>query len=135
MPNIIDRARLLRATIEALATNLDDEQALDNRELFPTWSGDGVTYQMDDRVRYGGDLWRCITSHASQNTWAPTDAPSLWARVLIPDPGEIPEWEQPESTNPYMQGDKVRHNDKIWVSDVDNNVWEPGVYGWSEVAE
>ena len=41
----------------------------------------------------------------------------------------IPEWEQPESTNPYMKGDKVKHNDKTWVSDIDNNVWEPGVYG------
>ena len=27
------------------------------------------------------------------------------------------------------------HNDKIWVSIVDNNVWEPGVYGWEEVIE
>lgn len=32
----------------------------------------------------------------------------------------------------YMAGDKVTHNDKHWVSDVDNNVWEPSVYGWSE---
>ena len=22
---------------------------------------------------------------------------------------------------------------KTWVSDVDNNVWEPGVYGWVEI--
>lgn len=22
---------------------------------------------------------------------------------------------------------------KYWTSDVDNNVWEPGVYGWTEV--
>ena len=25
-----------------------------------------------------------------------------------------------------MIGDKVTHNDKTWVSIVDNNVWEPG---------
>ena len=25
-------------------------------------------------------------------------------------------------------------NGKTWVSLVDNNVWEPGVYGWTEVA-
>jgi hypothetical protein len=27
---------------------------------------------------------------------------------------------------------KVSHNDKHWVSDYDNNVWEPGVFGWTE---
>lgn len=41
-------------------------------------------------------------------------------------------WAQPGSTNPYMLGDKVRHNGKIWMSTIDNNVWEPGVYGWAE---
>ena len=62
-----------------------------------------------------------------------TDAPSLWAKVLIPDPEVIPVWEQPESTNPYMKGDKVKHKGKTWSSTIDNNVWEPGVYGWAEV--
>lgn len=35
----------------------------------------------------------------------------------------------------YANGDKVTHNEKKWVSDVDSNVWEPGVYGWSEYTE
>ena len=41
--------------------------------------------------------------------------------------------EQAESTNPYAKGDKVTHNGKTWISTTDNNVWEPGVYGWEEV--
>ena len=49
------------------------------------------------------------------------------------DPEVIPEWEQPDSTNPYMMGDKVTHNEKTWESTVDNNVWEPGVYGWFQI--
>ena len=65
--------------------------------------------------------------------WYPTAAPSLWAKVLIPDENVIPEWEQPDSTNPYMKGDKVSHNGKHWTCDIDHNVYEPGVYGWSEV--
>lgn len=134
MANIIERARALRPIIEQLATNLDDRQALDAVELFAAWDGNATDYAVDDRVRHGGILYRCLQAHTSQDGWAPDVAPSLWARVLIPDPGFIPEWEQPGSTNPYMQGDKVRHNDKIWVSDIDNNVWAPGVYGWSEVA-
>ena len=40
---------------------------------------------------------------------------------------------QPDSTNPYAKGDKVTHNGKTWQSTTDNNVWEPGVYGWEEV--
>ena len=49
----------------------------------------------------------------------------------------LPKWEQLDSTNPYMTGDKVTHNRKTWESEIDNNVWEPGVEGtealWIEV--
>ena len=34
--------------------------------------------------------------------------------------------------SPYMQGDKVTHGGKTWVSAIDNNIWEPGVYGGEE---
>lgn len=36
----------------------------------------------------------------------------------------------------YMQGDKVyfpNEGDPVYVSTVDNNVWQPGVYGWKAV--
>lgn len=46
---------------------------------------------------------------------------------------ELSAWEQPDSTNAYGKGDKVAHNGKTWVSTLDNNSWEPGVYGWDEV--
>ena len=84
-------------------------------------------------MRYDEILYKYLQNHTAQASWTPTDAPSLWAKVLIPTPAEIPEWEQPESTNPYMKGDKVKHNGKTWESTIDNNVWEPGVYGWGEV--
>ena len=132
--SIIDRARELRAQIEQLADTLEDSTALDYIELFPSWKED-VAYEVGARVRYEGILYKCLQAHTSQSTWNPVDAPSLWARVLIPDPETIPEWIQPDSTNPYMTGDKVTHNGKTWVSNIDNNVWEPGVYGWDEVAE
>lgn len=111
-----------------------DEDALNAIELYPEWKS-GVAYEDVKRVRYNGVLYKCITAHDSQDTWTPTDAPSLWTKVLIPSPTEIPEWEQPESTNPYTKGDKVKHNGKTWVSTTDGNVWEPGVYGWEEVTE
>ena len=125
-----EKAYTLRAMIEKASGSLDDADALEAVELFPNWS-DSEDYVVGNRVRYDGILYKCLQAHTSQSAWNPVDAVSLWARVLIPDPEVIPEWIQPDSTNPYMKGDKVKHLDKTWVSDVDNNVWEPSVYGWS----
>ena len=122
----------LRELIERASAMLPDEEAAEGPALFPAWAV-GKAYLVGDRVAYDGVLYKVLQAHTSQAGWEPDVAVSLFAKVLNPDPGEIPEWEQPGSTNPYMKGDKVRHNDKVWVSDIDNNVWEPGVYGWSEV--
>ena len=129
----LSNAQKLRAAINGAGAMLTDEQALTVPIIFPAWCGDGISYAAGDRVTYGGVLYKCLQAHTSQSTWTPTDAPSLWAKVLIPTPGEIPDWEQPSSTNPYAKGDKVKYNGKIWISTIDNNVWEPGVYGWTEV--
>ena len=128
----LERARELRAMIEKAAASLNDTDALEAKELYPNWEPD-ISYEADQRLRYDGFLWRVLMNHTSQVGWEPGVAPSLFAKVLIPDPDVIPDWEQPDSTNPYMTGDKVRYNDKVWISIIDNNVWAPGVYGWEEV--
>ena len=111
----------------------DDAEALEVQFLYPEWKS-GKSYTTGYRVNHNGILYKVLQDHTSQDDWTPDVSPSLFAKVLIPDANVIPEWEQPESTNPYMAGNKVTHNGKTWVSDVDNNVWEPGVYGWTEVA-
>ena len=131
---LIELAQKLRSYIEKAAISLSDADALDAIQLYPSWKNN-TEYKADDRVRYEDVLYKVLQDHTSQSAWTPPAAPSLFAKVLIPDPTVIPEWEQPDSTNPYMKGDKVSYNGKTWVSDVDNNVWAPGVYGWSEVAE
>lgn len=118
--------------LKAAIVTADDEAALTGKDLYPLWNETAI-YKKDQRVRFNNVLYKCLQSHTAQATWTPTDAPSLWAKVLIPDPEVIPVWEQPESTNPYMKGDKVKHKGKTWSSTIDNNVWEPGVYGWAEV--
>lgn len=137
--DILEQAKAIRKSMDAAASVLTDEQAASASMIYPAWNGNSVNYAVGDRVRYGGYVYKCLTTHTSQETWTPTDAPSLWVKVLIPTPSEIPEWEQPGSTNPYMKGDKVKHNGKTWESLVDNNVWEPGTTGteslWMEVAE
>ena len=131
---LVEKARELRALIEKAVQSLDDKDALECVCLYEKWNGNGVQYEAEKRVQDDGILYTVLQAHTSQPDWKPADAPSLFAKVLIPDPTVIPEWEQPESTNPYMKGDKVAHNGKTWVSDIDGNVWEPGVYGWTEVA-
>ena len=124
-------AAQLRALVEKAAQSLSDEEALAGVNLYPQWEPDRDMLA-GERLRFNGTLYRVLQNHRSQEGWEPDAAVSLFAKVLIPDPDAIPEWEQPDSTNPYMRGDKVTHNGKTWVSDIDNNVWEPGVYGWSE---
>lgn len=118
----------------AMRTGAPDDLALAAPAVYQTWTV-GDAYEVDQRVLYEGVLYKVLQAHTAQESWTPAAAPSLFAKVLIPDPTVIPEWEQPDSTNPYMTGDKVTHNGSTWISTVDNNVWEPGVYGWDEVAE
>ena len=123
------KAMLLRRIIEQLSVALPDAEATDVPELFPGWRTD-TNYVVGDRRQYGNILWKCIQAHHSQDDWTPDVAVSLWVRTSAE---EYPEWIQPTgASDAYMTGDKVTHNDKHWVSDIDNNVWEPGVYGWSE---
>lgn len=129
MSKWLEAAKPVRDAMDKAGGMLTDEQAATVVSLYREWES-GIAYNAGDRRLYEGNLYTCLQPHTAQEGWNPKGAPSLWAKVLIPDPDVIPEWEQPDSTNPYMIGDKVIHNGKTWISDVDNNVWEPGVYGW-----
>ena len=122
--------------LEEVLPILTDEQAEQVPNAFPEWKLD-TDYTVGYRVRYSENLYKCLQNHTSQIGYEPPIAVSLWAK--IGEPGTIPEWEQPSSTNPYMTGDLVRHNNKIWRSLIDNNVWEPGTPGtevlWEEVLQ
>lgn len=137
MGRFYEAAKVIRATMDKAGAMLTDEQALQVTAMYPPWDA-AKTYAVGDRVRYAGNLYRCLTAHTAQAAWTPTDAPSLWAKVLTDLSGAILPWVQPDSTNPYAKGDKVTHNGKTWESLVNNNVWEPGVTGteslWKEVA-
>lgn len=126
---LVELARKLRPIIEKAAMQLEDADAIEGVQLFPAWSAEAA-YLVGDRVRYNNILYKCLQNHAAQESWTPEAAPSLWARVLIPDPDVIPEWIQPDSTNPYQIGDKVTYNGQTYESTIANNVWAPDVYGW-----
>ena len=116
----------------AEAGSIDTVTAEEHAELFAPWVYP-ADYKTGNLRRYNGRLYKCIGDHTSQADWAPDVAVSLW--VPTSDPAEeYPAWSQPVGAHDaYNTGDKVSHNAKHWISDVDSNVWEPGVYGWTEV--
>ena len=117
--DIIEQAEAIRKATQEMSRTAPDEVALSCPALFDQWAA-------------GVELYRCLTAHTSQESWTPDVSPSLWVRIADPAE-EWPEWVQPQgSTDAYSKGDKVTHKDKHWTSTVDNNVWEPGVYGWEE---
>ena len=123
-------ARRLRVLIEKASVSLSDEDALQAIELYPAWAID-TAYTVDERIRYNSILYRCVQAHTSQADWTPDATPALWTVVSL---DEWPEWVQPTGAqDAYANGDKVSHNGKHWISDYDNNTWEPGVFGWFEV--
>ena len=127
----IEKAKALRRKIESMSAELTDADAIDVPELFPKWSI--KEYAVGDRVRYEDTLYKCLQAHTSQSDWTPDVAVSLWVRVDDPSI-EYPEWRQPTGAqDAYMKGDKVSYNGKHYISIVDNNVWSPTTYGWSEV--
>ena len=131
-----ERALQLRAMIEKASVSLPDEDALEAVELFPAWAAD-TAYAADQRVRYGGKLYRCVQAHTSQPDWEPDKTPALWTEVA--KPGEIPVWRQPTGAqDAYNKGDRVHYPDAdgpVYESTVDNNVWSPEAYpaGWKEI--
>ena len=118
------------------AETLSDAQALQVPMLFDEFDGNGVAYEVGKRVLYNDILYKVIQAHTSQADWTPIAAPSLFAKVINETiDGSIPEFEQPDSTNPYMKGDRVIFNGKVYESLIDNNVYSPEAYpaGWKEI--
>ena len=134
--DLVEQAQAIRAGMQALARTAPDEVLLAQpMAMYDEWSAESVAYVLDDIRQYNGLLYRCVQAHTSQATWTPEDAPSLWTRIADPAQ-EWPEWIQPTGAhNAYALGAKVSHAGKHWVSNVANNVWEPGVYGWTEQTE
>lgn len=119
----------------AEAGSIDATTAAEHADLFTPWAYP-VAYKTGQIRRYtDGKLYKCLQDHTSQEDWTPPAAVSLW--VAVADPAEEwPEWSQPVGAHDaYNRGDKVSHNGQHYTSDVDANVWEPGVYGWTAAEE
>ena len=122
----------LVAFMRAARLTVDDETALTGKELYPVWA-ESISVSVNDRYQYNNKLYKCVQAHTTQADWTPDKTPALWVEVSL---DEFPEWKQPAGAHDaYAKGDKVKHNGKKWESTADANVWEPGVYGWSEIVQ
>ena len=120
----------LVAFMRAARLTVDDETALTGKELYPVWS-ENISVSVNDRYQYNDKLYKCVQAHTTQADWTPDKTPALWVEISL---DEFPEWRQPAGAHDaYAKGDRVKHNGKKWESTADSNVWEPGVYGWSEI--
>ena len=110
---------------------IDEVTASEHANVFEVWEPD-IDYIAGNLRTYDEKLYKCIQPHRSQTDWTPDVAVSLW--VIAGDPAEEwPQWSQPVgAADAYMSGDKCSHNEKHWISSIDANVYEPGVYGWDE---
>lgn len=135
----LQKLEAMRKQAEINCAGNTDVQALEVAALYPDWTGmeEGAVLAAGNRLRHKDTLYKVLQAHSKQSGWAPDVTPSLFAKVLIPDPSVVPEWEQPGSTNGYSTGDRVVHGGKTFESLVDNNVWEPGATGseslWKEI--
>ena len=112
---------------------IDEVTATEHTDVFADWEP-GVLYIVGNLRTYDNVLYKCVQAHTSQSDWTPPATPALWAKAGDPAE-EWPEWSQPIGAHDaYAAGDKVSYNSKHWVSNVNGNVWEPGVFGWDEHA-
>lgn len=131
---------MLNMDFQTQVQTLPDEQALLVPSVFPLWQVE-VAYEVGFKVRHKDILYKVLQAHTSQADWTPDVAVSLFAKVIVgeldPGTGEqvVLDWIQPDSTNPYMKGDRVIFEGVVYESTMDNNIWAPDVYpqGWSVV--
>lgn len=125
--------RFMQMSVQA--AKLPDDRAMEVADLYPEWAA-MKAYSVDDIVKYGvntdgeAQLYKVIQAHTSQEDWKPDVTTSLYKAIGFTDNGTAI-WTQPlGAIDAYMKGDVVSFEDRIWVSTIDNNVWQPGVYGW-----
>ena len=111
--------------------DFDDVTITEHPDLFPEWDANW-TGKAGSIVQDEGQLYRSIHDVGPGQNTRPSATPSMWTRIGNPLE-EWPEWVQPiGSHDAYGEGDKVAHGGKHWISTANGNVWEPGVYGWTE---
>jgi hypothetical protein len=116
-----------------LAGEVSEEDADAISALFPAWAV-GIAYPLGSIVEFEGSVYVIVQAHTSQEGWEPPVVPALWTRYT--PPGQVDAWVQPTGAqDAYALGARVTHAGHLWESTVEANVWEPGVFGWTDLGE
>ncbi len=132
----------LRKALQLFLNTLDPDtqtaEMMAVATVFPAYEI-GKKYKAKDVFSYGVNgvedpqLYQVLQEHTSSETWPPDISPSLYKAIGVTEEG-YPEWAQPlGASDAYNTGDIVSYKGTLYKSTVDNNVWEPGVYGWEVV--
>ena len=123
----------------AQAELLDDVTITEHANLFATWEVHW-TGKRGTIMQHEGQLYRALHDIGVGQNAPPASTPSLWQ--LIGNPAdEWPQWVPFLGVgDAYRMGDRVTHNGKRWIvtavgGDGIWNIWEPGVWGWTEVTD
>lgn len=120
----------VRLQVRSIVTNMSDSQLASTAALWPAWKP-GTALSTGDIVRVGQTLFRVVQAHTAQSDWRPASTPALFTEIT--PPGTVAVWKQPTGAqDAYALDARVKYHGDIWQSTVANNVWEPGVYGWTK---
>jgi hypothetical protein len=122
-------AAQLSVADKIIGEELSESKITSLAPLFDPWRP-GIIVSVGDLYSWDGTVVQCLQAHTTQSDWSPDAVPALWKihrnTTTNPEP-----WVQPlGGHDAYQLGDLVTHNGQTWESTVNNNVWEPGIYGW-----
>ena len=86
--DILQQAQTIRASMDAAAIALTDEQAVKSPRLYPTWAA-GLTVKAGDRLYYSGTdrLYKVLSDHTTQADWTPDAVPALYTVIDVAHSG------------------------------------------------
>ena len=130
----LERARQLRAMIEAAAGNLTDADASTAAELFPRLKQDGSLVSAGTRINWGGKVKRAAVDLWDRTENNPDNAPTLWEDLAYRDGIRI----IPETITAgtaFAKDELGWWGDVLYKSLLDANVWTPeqNASGWEKV--
>ena len=130
----LERARQLRAMIEAAAGNLTDADASTAAELFPRLKQDGSLVSAGTRINWYGKVKRAAVDLWDRTENNPDNAPTLWEDIGYRDGIRI----IPETITAgtaFAKDELGWWGDTLYKSLLDANVWTPEQHasGWEKV--
>ena len=86
--DILQQAQSIRASMDAAAIVLTDEQAAKAPRLYPTWAA-GLAAKAGDRLYYSGTdrLYKVLSDHTTQADWTPDAVPALYTVIDVTHSG------------------------------------------------